>query len=751
MKLTEKIIWIGNRESEIKYTDLFYKSITIYGSNKNNNISYCQQKNYEDGITNFFVKTIDKELNQNKIKLFFYSYKLAEKVVAKAPYLKNLIINDYNVNVIRLLDNKTYAHLWASNFINTIEFTEMFGSECKYDNMHSLFNNYESFVIQKNCSSGGQGTFLLNKNNERQIHELINEEECYIVSPYYEQSYSVNTHVLISDDYVSTLPMSIQIIENVNNRLLYKGADFISAQSIPTDIKSKINCASKNLGNTLKSIGYRGILGIDFLICDTDLFFLEVNPRFQASSLLINKALKENSMPDLQTIVYKIFTKETMLNLLRDIENLKVHYSMLSFYQNTDISYNDYLLKSLKSGMKYVDCIIEENVDTTVVDEYMFRVIFSTNISSLNFDKKISVYQNLLNYSYYKSEVYSNNKILKCALLTQGVVVDPAIYTIIGEDDSIKNATFDAVDIICDDMFINCPTKTKFVELSPFKISRYKDSMALFYLNEYLCDVKISLQEKLPKTHTENNIYIHRIGYLTTDRLRIKHTSCCRFKREINGCKFCHITSTFENDFQLNDIYETIDTYISSVDFRHFLIGGPSNDYSKESKLISEIIKYIREKSDKPIYIMSLPPKDNEIIKEYYELGANEIAFNIEIFNRELAEKFMPGKGKIPLKQYENALKESSKYFGVENTRSMLLIGLDSQQSILDGIKFLCDIGVTPMISPFRAMYHTELSNYVPPTIGYIYDTFLKAKTICDDYGITLGPKCKFCQNNTLV
>lgn len=749
--MIEKIIWIGNRESEIKYTSLFYKSITIYGSNKNNNISYCHQPNKNISVSDFFIKTIEEELQQNEIKLFFYSYKFADKVITKDPKFKELMINDYNSNIINLLENKTYAHLWASNFANTIEFTELFGSECTYNNIHKLFSNYDSFVIQENLSSGGKGTVLLTENNYQDVYKFINKDQHYIVSPYYAQSYSVNVHVLISDNDVAILPTSIQIIENINNKLLYKGADYISAKNIPIDMKEKINSTSKNIGNALKNIGYRGIIGIDYLINNECFYFLEINPRFQASSLLINKTLEENNLPDLQTIVYKIFSKQIMNNIFDKIENIDVHYSTLSFYQNMDTKYNHYLLDCLKQQNKYIDCIIEENSDTVIEAEYMFRVIFNTNISSINFDKKIFVYQNLLNYCNLKLSVYSNKDILKCSLLTQGVVIDSSVYKKIGSKSSVKNATFDAVDIICNDMLINCPTKIKFVELSPFRINLHKNAIALFYLNEYLYDIKISLQESLPKTHTDNDIYIHRIGYLTTDRLRIKHTSSCRFKKEKKGCKFCHITSNYLNDFRLEDIYETIDAYASSVDFRHFLIGGPSNTYNKESELVCEIISYIRKISDKPIYIMSLPPKDTTTIQKYHELGANEIAFNIEIFNRKLAKKLMPGKGSISLKQYENALKESSKQFGTENTRSMLLIGLDSQESILQGIKFLCNIGVTPMISPFRAMNNTELADYAPPTIEYVYETFLKAKDICNDYGIILGPKCKFCQNNTLV
>ncbi len=233
--------------------------------------------------------------------------------------------------------------------------------------------------------------------------------------------------------------------------------------------------------------------------------------------------------------------------------------------------------------------------------------------------------------------------------------------------------------------------------------------------------------------------------------MRIKHTSLCLFKKQHLGCKFCHITSVSDGEIPLGDIFETIDHYESNVDFRHFLIGGPTNSYQNEEYYVNEIARHIRLTSNKPVYVMSVPPIDCDVLKKYYNSGVTEVAFNIEIFDRNIAQSIMPGKGEISIKQYELALKESSRLFGKENTRSMLIIGLDSQESFLRGIEYLCQLGVTPMISPFRPMDNTELSDFVPPTVNYILDTYNKSKEICKKYGIKLGPACVYCQNNTLT
>lgn len=67
-----------------------------------------------------------------------------------------------------------------------------------------------------------------------------------------------------------------------------------------------------------------------------------------------------------------------------------------------------------------------------------------------------------------------------------------------------------------------------------------------------------------------------------------------------------------------------------------------------EYKQIIDISKFIRRiNSDIPIYLMSLPPTNKEVLKKYQQVGITEVAFNIEIWDRDLARQLMPGKGKF--------------------------------------------------------------------------------------------------------
>lgn len=148
---------------------------------------------------------------------------------------------------------------------------------------------------------------------------------------------------------------------------------------------------------------------------------------------------------------------------------------------------------------------------------------------------------------------------------------------------------------------------------------------------------------------------------------------------------------------------------------------------------------------------MSLPPKDISVLKMYYEAGVTEIGFNVEIFDQYTATNYMPGKGAISRQEYFVALSEAVRYWGnTGKVRSLMIIGLESENSLLQGIRELCQIGVMPILSVFRPIPETETENIVPPSNQFLKKIYEKATMICEEFSLHLGPECSFCQNNTL-
>ena len=148
---------------------------------------------------------------------------------------------------------------------------------------------------------------------------------------------------------------------------------------------------------------------------------------------------------------------------------------------------------------------------------------------------------------------------------------------------------------------------------------------------------------------------------------------------------------------------------------------------------------------------MSLPPKESDILKKYYQAGLNEIAFNIEIFDRSIAAKLMPEKGLIPLEDYKNTLLQAVEIFGKDgNVKCLLVYGLESDKSFLKGIDWLASHGIQPIISVFRPLRNTDMEHIIPPNSRDLLDIYYQALQICQKHHMIPGPDCIYCQNNTL-
>ena len=148
---------------------------------------------------------------------------------------------------------------------------------------------------------------------------------------------------------------------------------------------------------------------------------------------------------------------------------------------------------------------------------------------------------------------------------------------------------------------------------------------------------------------------------------------------------------------------------------------------------------------------MSTPPLDSQVLFELKESGVTEVSFNIEIFDRNKAKEYMPGKGQIPLQTYIEALKNSVNIWGnTGNVRTMFIVGLESKNSLLTGIDNICRLGVSPILSLFKPIDGTPLSHLLPPSDEEILDIVCKVETICKKHNVPMGPTCVCCEDNTL-
>lgn len=744
------LVWVGPRDSDIFFSKSFNESI-CYFSDKNT-ISYRKAHIYGRKFIEFIENKMKCILKFHPDSSFiFYNPKIAYHLEAE---IRKHVLCLNTKYILDLLSDKIYTRYWLGNYVPVLPSILQDSSYLSFQELEKKLEVSNAYIVQKKKSSGGFGTFYITKDNH--MLEILREtcNELFIVSPYIENGLSINVNAIIGKKQIYYFPFSLQIIEKKDNRLLYHGADYISAKKLPSDIQDKIQKYLDIILSHIQSLGYRGIIGVDFIIKNNIVYFQEINPRYQASSFLIDATLTQHGYPDLTKLNIELFYAQDRVDI--NIQNLSVEYSFYKYFYEEGTKHL-YYIEELARNNPYVSHLFLDGWRSDInieKDAYCYAIVFSTNITSLNFDGGYNLYSNITGEEEYLKEKISSQIGLKIALLNQGCIITKDAADFLNSQGVIKKAVFSSIDFqLSNGLFINAPVNLKFSDFSPFKISLNLDNhLELHYYNKVISNIEIEMQADWNNLLTKNNVPYSSIAYLSTDRLRLKHEVVCEMKKEGMGCAFCSV-STSRKDFDINDLKEVIAELLTKPEFRHILIGGGSGNPNIESKKIIEITTFIRTlNSEIPIYLMSLPPFRTDVLDSYKNAGINEIAFNIEIWDRELAQEIMPGKGQIQLETYLSVLKAATKLWGTTgNVRTALIVGLNSSETLLEGIQILCKNGIQPMLSVFRPMKNTKLESFVPLSNTALLSLYEEAENICQQYNLKLGPTCDACKNNMLA
>lgn len=369
----QDLYYIGIKESDLEGCDKLYQgSLTILGSGKNGNISYSSNTSERiNHNSDENEKEVNEWLNNNALKILanhpqakfmFYNQ---EKVFEYDDIVIDNTICYNSKELINRFNNKFLMREWLKNDVPILQYEYKSGIEILTN--HNLIGNHKQLVVQGKNSNGGSHTFLLNKQNLNQMKETINPNDIYSVSEYYESNIPINIHCMISKNEITLFPLSIQIIKT-DNRISSRGSDFIASRKMEQTIKNKIKKYSLAICEQLQKIGYLGVLGIDYIICHQEAYFMEINPRFQSSTNLLNMALKENNLATVNELCIKAFQNQAI-----DTKEIDVNYSKYIFEEDDLIHELNvpYLKKqedgfdekqSIKKGAYKYSCIYDQSI-----------------------------------------------------------------------------------------------------------------------------------------------------------------------------------------------------------------------------------------------------------------------------------------------------------------------------------------------------------------------------------------------------
>lgn len=233
--------------------------------------------------------------------------------------------------------------------------------------------------------------------------------------------------------------------------------------------------------------------GIDAMIVDGQTYILEMNNRFQGSTMLLNLALKDAGLPSMQEFNYEAFCEDVPK---RSFNSLEVPYSMFIYMANEKGEVSETHKRNFALESTLIGCYDDGlNVEWKIAPHATLeRMVFRTNIVSITPEAKVALHPNIndMNTEWYDEIVQKRNKLyLKIALINHGVVISEEAKEYLMKDGGIREAVYNAVDIYLDDIVVNSAVSVKFTALSPFNIQLENDKLSLYCCNARLQTIEI--------------------------------------------------------------------------------------------------------------------------------------------------------------------------------------------------------------------------------------------------------------------
>jgi len=293
------------------------------------------------------------------------------------------------------------------------------------------------------------------------------------------------------------------------------------------------------------------------------------------------------------------------------------------------------------------------------------------------------------------------------------------------------------------------PVRGDYVAKSPYALQKRGDE---YWITKHGTDVfKVELVGKpafYEKT-TSDGIPMSKFAKLHgTNTIGITADRYCKFWHLGNGCGYCAIGIEVPsyNGISLMRkrpewIGEVVDAaYEEGVCKSVTMSMGIPNSESDGAKLYCDITREIkRRQSNVGVHVQFIPPQNLELIDGIYASGADTMGIHVDVFQKEVMEKVVPGKFRIGRNAYLRAWKHAVEVFGENQVSTFLLAGLgETEEGMKESIEEICSTGAIPYVLPHRPLLETSCGHMHPPKPDYLLRLLGYTKDAMHGHGIDI-------------
>ncbi len=356
---------------------------------------------------------------------------------------------------------------------------------------------------------------------------------------------------------------------------------------------------------------------------------------------------------------------------------------------------------------------------------------------------------------------------LKLCLMQQGAVFTPAARKIMchsrfGHITFSDYATTGGIVAVLDErVYANIPVK---IQGTLFVVDAFEDELILKYDNK---TIKTTFRIiPVPKyalnvERLSDGTPVRELVMTHADRVRISPVHGCNYH-----CSFCTSNVSYYKEVSCEQLDQAFNIALNDPYNRprHVLIsGGTPNEKMNSYAWINDIYRYFPRNYPQFDFDVMLSPRgmrpEQTSMKDYDEFlsylhdecGVKTLSVNLELYNDMFRERFIPNKAIVGKDNYYRFIRQAVEVFGIKSVRSSLVIGLESEEDTLNGVRALLDCGCLPVLSAFVPAPGTDMANYPAPSVEFLLEIVRKAAEMAREEKLQLGPLCRPCTHNSIT
>lgn len=164
--------------------------------------------------------------------------------------------------------------------------------------IHRLLTNYGKVIVRGTDGSAGRSLYTIDKPDVRELYEQIvsNRDKKILIEPFLNVVSSPNDQWIIDQEgNIKHFGLSAQLFQGL------KHAGNFFGQYYSPRVAKYIEENSAKIVTAMANGGYRGILGVDYIVCEEGIFPIENNARMNGSSFALELFnIVKKSLPDIQ-------------------------------------------------------------------------------------------------------------------------------------------------------------------------------------------------------------------------------------------------------------------------------------------------------------------------------------------------------------------------------------------------------------------------------------------------------------------